>query len=78
MSEALYLQVYLFDDISARSKLKGSGRGFKGAISALLLSMPTSLHNDGTLAAGARTWQVAHLRRTVWFRNHHVLIAGNR
>ncbi|KAF2856256.1 hypothetical protein T440DRAFT_463595 [Plenodomus tracheiphilus IPT5] len=40
---------------SLRNKRKGGGRGFKGCISALSLSPPASLHNDGLLAAGSRT-----------------------
>lgn len=40
---------------SARSKLKGGGRGFKGMISALALSPPNTIASDGLLAAGART-----------------------
>lgn len=40
---------------SKRNKLKGGGRGFKGWISALSLSPPTTLSGDGMLAAGART-----------------------
>ncbi|KAH7414093.1 WD40-repeat-containing domain protein [Phaeosphaeria sp. MPI-PUGE-AT-0046c] len=40
---------------SARSKLKGGGRGFKGWISALSLSPPSGRASDGLLAAGART-----------------------
>jgi hypothetical protein len=40
---------------SARSKLKGGGRGFKGTISALALSPPSASASQGLLAAGART-----------------------
>ncbi|KAJ4991326.1 WD repeat domain-containing protein [Stagonosporopsis vannaccii] len=40
---------------SARSKLKGGGRGFKGCISALAVSPPTASSTEGLLAAGART-----------------------
>jgi WD40 repeat protein len=40
---------------SKRSKLKGGGCGFKGWISALSLSLPTTLSGGGMLAAGART-----------------------
>lgn len=40
---------------SARNKLKGGGRGFKGWISALALSPPSGAASDGLLAAGART-----------------------
>ena len=40
---------------SARSKLKGGGRGFKGTISALSLSPPSHSASQGLLAAGART-----------------------
>lgn len=40
---------------SARSKLKGGGRGFKGHISALAVSPPTSESTEGLLAAGSRT-----------------------
>ncbi|KAF2832866.1 WD40 repeat-like protein [Ophiobolus disseminans] len=43
---------------SVRSKLKGGGRGFKGAISALTLSPPTPTSSNGLLAAGARTRHV--------------------
>jgi len=38
-----------------RNKLKGGGRGFKGQITALSLSPPTSTSHDGILAAGSRT-----------------------
>lgn len=40
---------------SARTKLKGGGRGFKGHISALSVSPPTSASAEGLLAAGSRT-----------------------
>lgn len=40
---------------SARSKLKGGGRGFKGHISALAVSPPTPESAEGLLAAGSRT-----------------------
>jgi len=40
---------------SLRNKRKGGGRGFKGSISALALSPPSSLHGHGLLAAGSRT-----------------------
>lgn len=40
---------------SARSKLKGGGRGFKGHISALAVSPPTAASAEGLLAAGSRT-----------------------
>ncbi|UPX10905.1 uncharacterized protein EKO05_0001540 [Ascochyta rabiei] len=40
---------------SRRNKLKGGGRGFKGYISALSVSPPTSASSEGLLAAGART-----------------------
>ena len=40
---------------SKRNKLKGGGRGFKGYISALSVSPPTSASSEGLLAAGART-----------------------
>ena len=40
---------------SKRNKLKGGGRGFKGYISALAVSPPTSTSSEGLLAAGART-----------------------
>ncbi|KAL6703265.1 hypothetical protein ACN47E_010053 [Coniothyrium glycines] len=40
---------------SKRNKLKGGGRGFKGWISALALSPPSTTAQDGLLAAGART-----------------------
>jgi telomerase Cajal body protein 1 len=40
---------------SKRNKLKGGGRGFKGWISALSLSPPTTTSTSGLLAAGART-----------------------
>lgn len=40
---------------SKRNKLKGGGRGFKGWISALSLSPPTTSFNGGLLAAGSRT-----------------------
>jgi hypothetical protein len=40
---------------SARSKLKGGGRGFKGWISALSLSPPSTFAQGGLLAAGSRT-----------------------
>lgn len=40
---------------SKRNKLKGGGRGFKGYISALSVSPPTSLSTEGLLAAGSRT-----------------------
>lgn len=43
---------------SARSKLKGGGRGFKGVVTALTLSPPTLFSNDGMLTAGARTRHV--------------------
>jgi hypothetical protein len=38
-----------------RNKLKGGGRGFKGCISALSLSPPSTSSRDGLLAAGSRT-----------------------
>ncbi|KAF9696224.1 hypothetical protein EKO04_005980 [Ascochyta lentis] len=40
---------------SRRNKLKGGGRGFKGYISALSISPPTSTSSEGLLAAGSRT-----------------------
>ncbi|KAF2632072.1 WD40 repeat-like protein, partial [Macroventuria anomochaeta] len=40
---------------SKRNKLKGGGRGFKGYISALSVSPPTTTSSEGLLAAGART-----------------------
>ncbi|KAJ4380692.1 hypothetical protein N0V86_004053 [Didymella sp. IMI 355093] len=40
---------------SARTKLKGGGRGFKGHISALAVSPPTAASAEGLLAAGSRT-----------------------
>ena len=40
---------------SKRNKLKDGGRGFKGYISALSVSPPTSVSSEGLLAAGART-----------------------
>jgi len=40
---------------SARSKLKGGGRGFKGWISALTSSQPSTFAQEGLLTAGART-----------------------
>ncbi|KAF1841184.1 WD40 repeat-like protein [Cucurbitaria berberidis CBS 394.84] len=40
---------------SKRNKLKGGGRGFKGWISALSLSPPSTASHGGLLAAGART-----------------------
>ncbi|KAF3043365.1 hypothetical protein E8E12_000521 [Didymella heteroderae] len=40
---------------SARSKLKGGGRGFKGHIPALAVSPPTAASAEGLLAAGSRT-----------------------
>jgi hypothetical protein len=40
---------------SARSKLKGGGRGFKGWISALALSPQTAFSHGSMLAAGSRT-----------------------
>jgi WD40 repeat protein len=40
---------------SKRNKLKGGGRGFKGYVSALSVSPPTSTSSEGLLAAGART-----------------------
>lgn len=40
---------------SARTKLKGGGRGFKGHISALAVAPPTSAAAQGLLAAGSRT-----------------------
>lgn len=40
---------------SKRNKLKGGGRGFKGWISALSLSLPSTSSTGGMLAAGART-----------------------
>lgn len=40
---------------SKRNKLKGGGRGFKGCISALSLSLPSTASRSGTLAAGSRT-----------------------
>jgi WD40 repeat protein len=40
---------------SKNSKLKGGGRGFKGWISALSLSPPTSQSHGGMIAAGSRT-----------------------
>jgi hypothetical protein len=43
---------------STRSKLKGGGRGFKGWISALTLSPPTTFSHGGVLAAGSRTRNV--------------------
>lgn len=43
---------------SARSKLKGGGRGFKGHVSALAVSPPTSESAEGLLAAGSRTRHV--------------------
>jgi hypothetical protein len=43
---------------STRSKLKGGGRGFKGWISALTLSPPTTFAGGGMVAAGARTRHV--------------------
>jgi hypothetical protein len=43
---------------SARSKLKGGGRGFKGWISALYLSPPSTFAHGGLLAAGSRTRHV--------------------
>lgn len=48
--------IHTIDTIpSKRNKLKGGGRGFKGWISALSLSPPTTTANGGLLAAGART-----------------------
>jgi WD40 repeat protein len=41
-----------------RSKRKGGGRGFKGWISALSLSPPSTLSQGGLLAAGSRTRHV--------------------
>jgi hypothetical protein len=43
---------------SARSKLKGGGRGFKGYISSLTLSPPSTFAPGGLLAAGSRTRHV--------------------
>jgi len=43
---------------SARSKLKGGGRGFKGHVSALAVSPPTAESAEGLLAAGSRTRSV--------------------
>jgi hypothetical protein len=43
---------------SARSKLKGGGRGFKGWISALTLSPETAFSHSSLLAAGSRTRNV--------------------
>ncbi|PVI08458.1 hypothetical protein DM02DRAFT_578528 [Periconia macrospinosa] len=40
---------------SARSKLKGGGVGFKGHITALDISPPSTYSHDGILAAGSRT-----------------------
>ncbi|KAH7397107.1 hypothetical protein BKA66DRAFT_453674 [Pyrenochaeta sp. MPI-SDFR-AT-0127] len=40
---------------SKRNKLKGGGRGFKGWISALSLSLPSTTSTGGLLAAGSRT-----------------------
>ncbi|KAH8731029.1 hypothetical protein GQ44DRAFT_605345 [Phaeosphaeriaceae sp. PMI808] len=40
---------------SARNKLKGGGCGFKGHVSALTLSNPSTFSREGMLAAGART-----------------------
>jgi len=40
---------------SARSKLKGGGRGFKGWLSSLTLSPPSPFATGGLLAAGSRT-----------------------
>ncbi|RAR09394.1 WD40 repeat-like protein [Stemphylium lycopersici] len=41
-----------------RNKLKGGGRGFKGYISALSLSSPSTTSHDGLLAAGSWTRHV--------------------
>ncbi|KAF1828639.1 hypothetical protein BDW02DRAFT_574706 [Decorospora gaudefroyi] len=47
--------LYTIDTIPAkRNKLKGGGRGFKGWVSALSLSPPSSTAHDGLLAVG--TW----------------------
>ncbi|KAF1911843.1 WD40-repeat-containing domain protein [Ampelomyces quisqualis] len=43
---------------ATRTKLKGGGRGFKGWITALSLSPPSTFASGGMLAAGARTRHV--------------------
>ncbi|KAF3035720.1 hypothetical protein E8E11_000910 [Didymella keratinophila] len=63
---------------SARSKLKGGGRGFKGHISALAVSPPTAESAEGLLAAGSRTRYVGLYDAVSGVEVTHISLPGTR